>query len=223
MVNAANLALISPYFGTTLSLMTFKIPSASLNDDNDDDDDVEVNHKEEEEDKESDNEMDANRKEKEDEEEDENQDDEYDDDYKMITYNDFDEENEKEDQLLNEEEDGERDKQDIETNQFIRIIPHIDDPSKPVIFDVIQWKKKQSSESKIVRLGRCPPTSINNDQPIDVLLLKSKVVSRYHCDIGYENGKVLFVLYKRKRYQIYSSLFIHKLFNFFLFRYTFVT
>ncbi|CAO3641505.1 unnamed protein product [Cunninghamella echinulata] len=168
--------------------MTFKIPSASLNDDNDDD--IDINHKEE--DDESDNGMDTNHKEKEDdeEEEDEIHGDEDDEDYKMITYNDFDEENEKEDQLLNEEEEKEKGKQDIETNQFIRIIPHIDDPSKPVIFDVIQWKKKQSSDSKIVRLGRCPPTSINNGHPIDVLLLKSKVVSRYHCDIGYENGKV---------------------------------
>ncbi|CAO3620487.1 unnamed protein product [Cunninghamella blakesleeana] len=172
MVNAANLAL-SPYFGTTLSLMSFKIPSASLDDIMDDD-----VHKEQDEASNTTNKI----------EEEEGKlninDDEYE---KMNTFNDIDSEDEDEEKVVVEEEEEE---ELTDSNQYIRIIPHIDDTSKPVIFDVLKWKKKASTKPKIVRLGRCPPSTINNDYPIDILFLKSKVVSRYHCDIGYENGKV---------------------------------
>lgn len=181
MVNAANLALISPYFGTTLSLMAFKIPSASL-------DDVMVDVHKEQNNKQDEGTTTNKEEEGEIKIDDDDDDNEY---HKMNIFNDLDSEDEEQ---VKEEDDDEEEEEVIDSNQYIRIIPYIDDTSKPVIFDVLKWKKKSSTKAKIVRLGRCPPSTIN-DQPVDILFLKSKVVSRYHCDIGYENGKVNIYIY----------------------------
>lgn len=66
----------------------------------------------------------------------------------------------------------------------IRIVPNIDNPSRSLIFDIVDRDLEVGS---VIKMGRYSERHAN----IDCMSFKSKVVSRCHCEVWAEtDGKV---------------------------------
>jgi pSer/pThr/pTyr-binding forkhead associated (FHA) protein len=75
----------------------------------------------------------------------------------------------------------------IETQQesvYIRIVPHIDNPSRSLVFSIIE---RDLEAGHVIRVGRFTDRIATQNH----ISFKSKVVSRTHCEIWLNNdGKV---------------------------------
>lgn len=79
----------------------------------------------------------------------------------------------------------------------VRIVPNIENPSRSLIFDVIN---RELQTGKVIKIGRFT----DRVQASDHISFKSKVVSRSHCEIWLEtDGKVISQFCFGKRYGIY--------------------
>lgn len=66
----------------------------------------------------------------------------------------------------------------------VRIVPNIDNPSRSLIFDIVD---RQLQVGSVIRIGRYSERHAN----LNCMSFKSKVVSRCHCEVWVEtDGKV---------------------------------
>lgn len=66
----------------------------------------------------------------------------------------------------------------------VRIVPNIDNPSRSLIFDIVD---RQLQVGSVIRVGRYSERHAN----LNCMSFKSKVVSRCHCEVWVEtDGKV---------------------------------
>ncbi|CEP14696.1 hypothetical protein [Parasitella parasitica] len=68
----------------------------------------------------------------------------------------------------------------------VRIVPNIDNPSRSLIFDIVDRELQVGS---IIRIGRYSERHAN----LNCMSFKSKVVSRCHCEVWVENDGKLYI------------------------------